>query len=318
MRRTIVRYVAADRVRDVIDDNNVLLLVLNRFRIPFGFGNRTIREVCDESGVDCPTFVAVANFVSNHEYDSDDVSLPALTDYLREAHAYILDYMLPEIRKTLINGVHSRHVDDAGLLMLRFFDEYVDEVRNHMEYENSVVFPYVERLQVGVFDPNFRIGDFATKHDCMTSKLDELKNIFMQHYHQPNTRLLNRALFDILACADDLFSHCGIEERLLVPAVERLEKKMSLGKPAVAKPRAGAVMPSKANAGMLSRRERDIVRLVAYGMSNKEIAEKLCLSFHTITTYRKKLSSKLHIHSSAGLTIFAILHGIIDVHEVEL
>lgn len=67
---------------------------------------------------------------------------------------------------------------------------------------------------------------------------------------------------------------------------------------------------------VITDREKEIICCVAKGMSNKEIAEKLFLSIHTITTYRKNISAKLHIHSTAGLTIFAILHNLIDINEV--
>lgn len=52
-------------------------------------------------------------------------------------------------------------------------------------------------------------------------------------------------------------------------------------------------------------------------MSNKEIADRMCLSFHTITTYRKNISSKLNIHSTAGITIFAIMHRLIDIDKAQ-
>lgn len=66
----------------------------------------------------------------------------------------------------------------------------------------------------------------------------------------------------------------------------------------------------------LSDREKDIIKCVAYGLSNKEIADKLCLSIHTITTHRRNLSAKLGIHSPAGLTIFAILHHLVELKDV--
>ena len=56
---------------------------------------------------------------------------------------------------------------------------------------------------------------------------------------------------------------------------------------------------------------------VARGMANKEIADALCLSIHTITTYRRNIASKLQIHSSAGLAIYAILNGLIDISDVK-
>jgi len=66
---------------------------------------------------------------------------------------------------------------------------------------------------------------------------------------------------------------------------------------------------------VLSEREREIVKLVALGYSNKEIAEELFLSVHTVTTHRKNISRKLGIKSISGLTIYAILNEIITIND---
>lgn len=66
---------------------------------------------------------------------------------------------------------------------------------------------------------------------------------------------------------------------------------------------------------ILSEREREIVKLVALGFSNKEIADKLFLSIHTITTHRKNISRKLGIKTISGLTIYAVLNEIITINE---
>ncbi len=307
------KYGAFDTVRDLVEDNNQLLLVLNRFHIPFGFGEKKVCEICEENGIDCPTFLAVAELISGKRFSVADVDLLTLIPYLREAHSYILDFRLPDIRETLVSAVHQPRIDDVAVRIIKFFDEYVDEVRNHMDYEDRVVFPYIENLIKGVRSDSFRIADFASKHESVVSKLNELKDIFLQHYSMPNTRMLNRALFNIAACGDDLVSHCEIENYLLVPAVENLERESEI----TIKPQKTSEKDTSAH-HPLSDREKDIIRLVAHGLSNKEIADKLCLSFHTITTYRKNISSKLNIHSTAALTIFAIIQGIVDPKEIEL
>ncbi|MCM1142559.1 MAG: helix-turn-helix transcriptional regulator, partial [Muribaculum sp.] len=66
----------------------------------------------------------------------------------------------------------------------------------------------------------------------------------------------------------------------------------------------------------LSDREKEIISCVAHGLSNKEIADKLCLSFHTVTTYSRNISEKLNIHSTAALVIFAIVNKIVDIHDI--
>lgn len=309
-------YTETDRVRDIIEDNPQLLLVLNRFRIPFGFGNRTIGEVCSDNSVDSETFLAVANLISNRKYSGFSIHLPTLVCYLKEAHSYILDYILPDIKDVLITGVYSHNSNDVALLVLRFFDGYMEEVRNHMRFEDEYVFAYIDKLQKGIANHEFRIRDFAAKHDNMVSKLKELKDIFLQHYSLQNTRELNRALFNIISCGEDMISHCEIENRLLVPAIECLEQKVLMFKTDCDTASETDVPLLEQKTDDLSEREKDIVRLVAYGLSNKEIADRLCLSFHTITTYRRNLGAKLNIHSTAGLVIYGILHDIVSMEEI--
>jgi len=62
-------------------------------------------------------------------------------------------------------------------------------------------------------------------------------------------------------------------------------------------------------------REVEIVREIAMGLSNKEIADKLCLSTHTVMSHRKNSARKVDIHSTAGLTIYAVVNGIIEIKE---
>lgn len=68
----------------------------------------------------------------------------------------------------------------------------------------------------------------------------------------------------------------------------------------------------------LSQREREIVICVVKGMTNKEIAEHLFLSIHTVNTHRRNIARKLEIHSAAGLTIYAIVNKLVDLSEVKL
>ena len=66
----------------------------------------------------------------------------------------------------------------------------------------------------------------------------------------------------------------------------------------------------------LSPRETTIVRLVSMGLTNRQIAEKLFLSAHTVMTHRKNISGKLGIKSVSGLTVYAIVNNIITIEEV--
>ena len=71
------------------------------------------------------------------------------------------------------------------------------------------------------------------------------------------------------------------------------------------------------NQDTLSQREKEIVICVVKGMTNKEIAEKLFLSIHTVITHRRNISKKLQIHSAAGLTIYAIVNKLVTLSDVK-
>ncbi len=66
----------------------------------------------------------------------------------------------------------------------------------------------------------------------------------------------------------------------------------------------------------LSEREKEVIACVVRGMTNKQIADQLCLSAHTIVTHRRNISAKLDIHSTAGLTIYAIVNKLVELDEV--
>ena len=62
----------------------------------------------------------------------------------------------------------------------------------------------------------------------------------------------------------------------------------------------------------ISDREREILVLVAGGMTNKEIADRLNISIHTVIAHRKNISRKTGIKSVAGLTVYAMMNNMID------
>lgn len=61
----------------------------------------------------------------------------------------------------------------------------------------------------------------------------------------------------------------------------------------------------------LSAREKEVLKELAGGKTNKEIAETLCISINTVITHRKNISGKLGIHSVSGLSLYAVMNGII-------
>lgn len=299
-------------MRELIRDNNLLLMTISRFNIAFGFGDNTVRATCDENGVDTDTFLAVCNLLSGREHENYRVSLNSLIGYLKHAHSSFIELSLPRLRHKIIEAVNYSETNDASFLIIRFFDDYVAKVREHLDKENEMVFGYVGRLLEGKRDEGYSISRFSVDHEHMGSQLNELKDIFIYHYTQRDNDLMSSVLFDIIMLEKDLMSHFEVESHLFVPAVERLEKEFDNNREA----ESALENSSDKKIDTLGQREKEIICCVARGMSNKEIADKLCLSVHTVATHRKNISAKLEIHSSAGLAIFAILHKLIDIQDV--
>lgn len=70
------------------------------------------------------------------------------------------------------------------------------------------------------------------------------------------------------------------------------------------------------NTTLLSSREIEVMSLVVKGYINKEIADLLNLSLPTIVSHRKNLMSKLGLRSVSALTIYAVMHGYVDVNDI--
>ncbi|GHU73091.1 helix-turn-helix transcriptional regulator [Bacteroidia bacterium] len=68
----------------------------------------------------------------------------------------------------------------------------------------------------------------------------------------------------------------------------------------------------------LTVREKGIIVCIVKGMTNKEIADKLHLSTHTVISHRRNIATKLQIHSASGLTIYAIVNKLITLDEIKL
>ena len=310
-------YKVTDKMSSVITRDYTLLQVMSRFGLALGFGDKTVAEVCENSGVDTQTFLDVVNYLA----DSGTVSpsmirslhIPTLMSYLKNAHTYFLDFKFPNIRRKLIESIDCSANNEIAFLILKFFDAYLEGVRKHMNYENEQVFPYVEALMENKLQKNFNIHVFASHHDDIEEKLKELKNIIITYYPtQADNNTFYSVLFDIFTTEQDLGQHNAIENKLFIPAVTQLEHEVAKNAVAVE----DDLQESNEEEG-LSKREKEVVACVAKGMANKEIADQLCISIHTVLTHRKNVAKKLQIHSTAGLTIYAIVNKLVELKDIQ-
>lgn len=312
-------YEPSDLMISLISDNYNVLQSLGRFGINLGFGNKTVAEVCEEQEVDTYTFLAIVNFTINEFKNIQDIerlSVPTLMNYLRSCHEYYLNFLLPFIRKELTEAIDE--IDNVARLILKVYDEYSLSIYQHMAYEEKNVFPYVESLLNGNPKPNFSIETYSKHHEQTDTKLRELKNIIIKYLPSNNHRnnLLMAALHDIFNNEEWLAQHADVEDYIFIPAIEHLERKIKQRD--ITLKITGMINNTNTQNETLSERERDVVIALVQGMSNKEIADHLCIATNTVITHRRNIAKKLQIHSPAGLTIYAIVNNLVDISNIKL
>ncbi|MGN0236360.1 MAG: LuxR C-terminal-related transcriptional regulator [Paludibacteraceae bacterium] len=309
-------YTKSHKMCQLMAQEHDAIMIISRFGLPMGVGEQTIEEVCAAHGVHTPTFLAVVNHklhntdveknavasassivrpgdrtsvtageASTSPVHIEDVDVETLHTYLRNAHAYFVDFQLPRLRRALIEAVYpTETASRIPILILQSFDQFVQEIRTHVENEERG--KWVSHRQ----------GD----EPPITGKLSELKDLIIKYYPSDitdvkHTYALIAVMNDLYDTEQDFITHCAIEEEILMPALA-LKREAQEDTDSV-----------------LSEREKEVLVQVTKGLSNKEIADVLCLSTHTVITHRKNIATKLNIHSTAGLTIYAIANGLVEI-----
>ena len=312
-------YEASDKMISLIRDNYNLLQSLGSFGISLGFGDKTVKQVCDDQNVDTNTFLSVVNFTINGYREMDDVSrlsVPTLLQYLKASHDYFIGFQLPFIRKELVDALDEN--DNLARLILKLYDEYSRSVTQHMKYEEKTVFPYVASRIAGKPMANYAIDMYSKHHGQESMKLRELKSIIIKYFPGDSLRnnQLSATLYDIYNNEEWLALHAEVEDKIFIPAIKCLEDKSRQSD--VSAKISCMIGKNQEGADALGEREKDVIVALVQGMSNKEIAEHLCISVNTVITHRRNIARKLQIHSPAGLTIYAIVNNLIDISAVKL
>ena len=289
-------YKSTDKICDLMAHEEDAIQIISRFGLEMGVGEQTIEQVCAAHNVHTPTFLAIVNYKIFHQRAIPaDIDIPTLQRYLLNAHTYFLDFRLPRLRRALIEAIiPADPTTKIPGLILRCYDEFVEEIRTHIEHENE-----------GLFDEH--------EHDDqrITEKLAEIKNLIIKYYPSPVTGnpspityLLISVMSDLWHTQQDFEDHCAIEDDILRPALTDKQ----------APTHRRHALPKTEE---LPDREQDVLIQVVRGLSNKEIADVLCISTHTVISHRKNIARKLNIHSTAGLTIYAIVNKLVDINTLE-
>lgn len=299
------------RVADIVLQNYNQVLLLEHLSLPLMVQGKTVKEFCEEHGISPALYLAFVDLFNGAEIDgSFDVGktdVDVLVKFLRSSHRFYLDEKVCKI-KDYVRRISENNQSSGIKLLSEFTNDYVEELKEHFGYEDRVVFPYALALSKGEsHNVGYSITEYKSHHDNVDSKLADLKELLVKYLDFKDSENLRRKLLCCLFEMEyDLKIHSHIEDYILIPLVEKLEQDE--GKPMSA---------YKVGDCQLSQREIDVLKCLIEGKSNKEVAEKLFISTHTVVSHRKNISEKTGIKSLAGLTIYAILHKIINIESLE-
>lgn len=169
----------------------------------------------------------------------------------------------------------------------------------------------------------FNLDVNQLEHVRELNSFTEIENtamlLFTDIYDQQDRKYVERLRktnqvyhFCIVSEPGDFTRSTGADETIGLNA--SMEEIRALVSKAITK--AGSLNEKDTFHGELTVREKDVLSLVAMGHSNKEIADKLSISVHTVISHRKNVTEKLGIKSISGLTVYTILKKIIDPDQI--
>jgi len=213
---------------DVILDEPSVITVINRFGIALGVGDKSVKEICRQKGIDTNFFLTILNayiyesFFPENGFDS--FGAQEIIGYLEKTNQSYLRYQLPNIErhfKALID--HSDKNNNLPLL-LNLYNEVKDEMHKRIDNDNRHWFAEILRHEKGVAPGQLTVeaSDARRVADSIEDKLSDLKNMFVIHL---------RGDYDRNLCQAVLFAIISFEKRIrnhiLYPLAVALKKASS-------------------------------------------------------------------------------------------
>ncbi len=233
MYQTHKTYIKSDmKMSDLINENYSLLMLLEHFDIDFAVGDKTVSQICKENNINQSVFLVVSNLYNGFYPNKGDNHLiddiPIIIRLLKNSHRFYKEDKYPEIKECLIK-FHDKHNTEDIILIEKFFNDYFEEVLEHLDYEEQIAFPYFCQLietETNQRESNFSAREYKKHHSDIETKLTDLKNLMLKHIALKNDLPLRRKfLYCLFELEFDLNIHSMIEEMILLPLIIKVEKQ---------------------------------------------------------------------------------------------
>ena len=274
------------KMAELLEEHPALLGVFTRMGFSFGYGDASVSEVCQSAGIDPETFLLICRVYSQEDYrpsaeELAGADLSVIVKYLSLSHTYYMDVAMKDLAASLGRMIVPCG-DDTQRVIWKFFSDFKEELQRHFAYEEQCVFPHINSPEASIPDED---------HSGVEETLEDLKSLVMNHLPPgADQQEAYKVLSAITSLQEDILKHILLEESALVGNVA-----------------------SKEDDQTLSAREKEVLVCVAKGMINKEIADQLHISIHTVITHRKNITRKTGIKTVAGLTVYALLNNLLEI-----
>lgn len=221
------------KISTLIFENPSLLLLMEHLEIDFIVHQKTVKQLCITNNISEELFLLIANLYNGFQpTEIQNLTIHDLTTiirFLKNSHNYYENEKYPEIR-SYIEQLCLQNNSGEIKLIEKFFDEYFNEVKEHLHYENLIAFPYFNKLltkeKANIEDNSakYSVNEYQDHHTDIEYKLNDLKELLLKHVPVENDRVLRRKIIKSLCeLENDLNIHSTIEETILIPLASKFE-----------------------------------------------------------------------------------------------
>lgn len=231
------------KLAEVIHHDFRLVPIISRFGIPFGFGDKSIAQICKENSVNQNFFIEVVNAFHDADYKPDkklrDFSMKMIVEYLLKSHHYYRNVKIPLIEKLIDKLFWTSDTENKNKpLLVRFFNNYKKEVEEHTQNEEEKIYPYVLDLEKAFSAhehssftklkiENSPVQVYAGEHEELNTSLLDLKNIIIKYLPPAdNLQVTEQILIEVFRLEKDMKDHTRMEDKVLIPKVTAMENNI--------------------------------------------------------------------------------------------
>lgn len=216
---------------EVIVDEPSVVPVINRFDIVLGVGDRTIKSICKEKGIDTSFFITILNAFIHESFFLENLTgtfnAGDVVDYLRKTNNSYLRNQLPNIERHFAALISRSDSNNNLPLLFNFYREVKTEIERRIDSDNQW-FDAIISAEQSNSEVSVAGNAIQAESDSIEDKLSDLINMFVIHLRGDYDRnLCHAVLFAVISLEKDICQNNRIRNRVLRPLVDALNSRNS-------------------------------------------------------------------------------------------